>query len=221
LEWLTIRTFVLDLRYGGYCGGTRTSRFESLGACATQSTDYHYLDELFRRAGIRVGPDDVLVDIGCGKGRVINYWLSQGYRNRIVGLELDPDIAHRVRRRLRSWSNVAIIAGDAVDNLPDGGTIFFAANPFRAAVVARLKSRMEALFLGKREVVLLYWNCHHVGLFENEPAWRVEALGKVGPLQAALITLTKRPTPHESPAQAPSRSDCARSAVTSARPAHS
>ncbi|HZW29645.1 MAG TPA: class I SAM-dependent methyltransferase [Isosphaeraceae bacterium] len=189
LEWLTIRSFVLDLRYGGSCGGTRPSRFAHLGATVTMSTEYHQLDELFQRAGIPVGPADVLVDIGCGKGRVINYWLARGYRNRIVGLELDPDVAAAVRRRVRSWPNVAILTGDAVDNLPGDGTIFYAFNPFDAAVMTRLKARMEALFLGKRQVVLLYYNCHHQGVFEHDPAWHVQLLGAVGPLPAALITL--------------------------------
>jgi SAM-dependent methyltransferase len=187
LEWLTIRTLLLDLRYGGYCGGEIPSRFADLGAVMTGSSDYLQLDELFRRARIRINPDDVLVDIGCGKGRVINYWLARGYRNRIVGLELDPEIAESVRRRTKPWPNVAIIAGDAIENLPEDGTVFYAYNPFNAAVMSRLKARMEALFLGKREVVLLYYNCHHKGVFEGDPAWRVESLGEVGPLPAALI----------------------------------
>jgi hypothetical protein len=40
----------------------------------------------------------------------------------------------------------------------------------------------------KCEVVLLYYNCHHKGLFEDDPACRVESLGEVSPLPAALIT---------------------------------
>jgi hypothetical protein len=212
---LTIRTFILDLRYGGYCGGEIPSRFADLGADRTGSSDYQQLDELFRRAKVDIKPADVLVDIGCGKGRVINYWLARGYRNRIVGLELDSDIADSVRRRIRSWPNVAIAAGDAVDNLPEDGTIFYAFNPFNAAVMARLKARMEALFRGTREVVLLYYNCHYTGVFENDPTWRVESLGEVGPLPAALITLMKHPTPHGSPSPDPSGSNATSLADTS------
>jgi hypothetical protein len=212
---LTIRTLLLDLRYGGYCGGTRPSRFADLGAERTVSTDYQQLDELFRRAGIQVDPSDVLVDLGCGKGRVINYWLNCGYRNRIVGLELDPDIADRVRRRTRSWPNVVIITGDAVENLPEDGTIFYAFQPFDEAVWSRLKAGMEAVFHGRRDVTLVYWNCHHKGVFEGDPAWRVEPLGEIGPLPAALITLGRRPTPHEPLAADPNRPGLARWALTS------
>ena len=118
------------------------------------------------------------------------------------------------RRRIVSWPNVAIITGDAVDNLPEDGTIFYAFNPFNAAVMARLKARMEALFRDKREVVLLYYNCHHAGVFQSDPAWRIEILGEIGPLPAALITLTKDPAREET-APDPNRMDSTRTAVTS------
>jgi SAM-dependent methyltransferase len=215
LEWLTIRTLVRDVRYGGNCGGTRSSRYAYLGAAMTMSTEYHHLEELFQRAGIHVDQADVLVDIGCGMGRVINYWLACGNRNRIVGLELDRDVANSVRRRTKSWPNVAIITGDAAENLPEDGTIFYAFNPFDAAVMSRLKARMEALPNGQRDVVLLYYNCHHTGVFENDPAWRVESLGEVGVLPAAIITRRKGPTPHEPLAADPNRPDFARWAITS------
>jgi hypothetical protein len=213
---LTIRTLLIDLRYGGSCGGTIPSRFEHLGAGATQSTGYDQLDEVFRRAGIRVDPADVLVDIGCGKGRVINYWLGRGYRNRMVGLELDPEFADGTRRRLRSWPNVEIIAGDAVDNLPEDGTIFYAFNPFGTAVMTRLKAKMEDSLRGERDIVLLYYNCHQTAVFQGDPAWRVESLGEVGPWSAVLITLVKNPRDRGAPAPDSSCSDSTRPADTSA-----
>jgi SAM-dependent methyltransferase len=212
-----IRSIALDLRYGGYCGGTTPTRFEHLGANRTQSASYADLDELFGRAGLRVDEADVLVDIGCGKGRVINYWLACGYRNRIVGLELDPGVADVLRRRVRSRANVDIITGDAVDNLPEDGTFFYGFNPFNAAVMSRLKAKLEGLSRAGRKVVLVYFNCLHRDVFENHPAWRVECLGEIGygHLPAALIIPTGRPTPHGSGAYDPCLSDMSGPAVTS------
>ena len=196
-ELETVRTLYRDLRYGGYCGGCETSRYARLGANGTISTEYGQLDELFRRSGIRITESDVLVDIGCGKGRVINYWLGKGYSNRIVGLELDEDVAIRLRGRVAAWPNVDIVTGDAVDRLPEDGTIFYAYNPFGERVMARLKAKMEDLYSPGRGVVLLYYNCHHVGLFADDSAWCVESLGWVGTLPAALVVLRERPAREE------------------------
>ncbi|MEJ7639236.1 MAG: class I SAM-dependent methyltransferase, partial [Singulisphaera sp.] len=71
------------------------------------------------------------MDIGCGKGRVLNFWLERFPNNRIIGVELDDRVADRTRRRLERWRNVKIITGDAVAALPAEGTIFWMFNPFK------------------------------------------------------------------------------------------
>lgn len=115
----------LDRRYGGDCGGAVSTRFVAAGAHRTESTEYPQLSRMFdRRKGVEVTSSDVLVDIGCGKGRVINFWLHQGWTNRMIGLELDPEIAEQARSRLRPYENVTIVTGDAVDRLPTTGRCF-------------------------------------------------------------------------------------------------
>jgi SAM-dependent methyltransferase len=188
-ELETIRSLYLDLRYGGYCGGAEPSRFAHLGSNAVMSTEYQHLDAIFGRAGVQVLDSDVLVDIGCGKGRVINYWLRKGYRNRIVGLELDDRVAARLKKRLARRRNVEVVQGDAVENLPADGTVFFAYNPFNKLDMERLKARMEALYAPARGAVLLYHNCHFADLFVGDPAWQTESLGHVGTLPLARVVL--------------------------------
>jgi SAM-dependent methyltransferase len=185
LEADTLHSILLDLRYGGFCGGKIPTRFAHLGAVRTEGLSYHHLHRLFTRARIAVRPADVLVDLGCGKGRVINYWLNRGYRNRMVGLELDPDIAERTRRRLARFLNVAIVTGDAIEHLPHDGTIFYAFNPFNCAIVTRLKETFRAAF-AEREVVLLYSNCVCLALFEGDPEWTIERLGRIAYPAAVL-----------------------------------
>ncbi len=80
----------------------------------------------------------MLVDIGCGKGRVINFWLHQGLTNRLIGLELDPDVATAAQQRLAPYRNVQIIVGDAIENLPTDGTLFYLYNPFERPIVEAL-----------------------------------------------------------------------------------
>ena len=76
-----------DLRYGGYFGGFQKTRYGHLGAHDTMSSHYFVLSRLFGKFPVK--ESDVLVDVGCGKGRVINWWLRKGCRHRIIGIELD------------------------------------------------------------------------------------------------------------------------------------
>jgi len=72
-----IRNIVIDWKYGGYCGGRTLTRFPETGAHTTVSTDYYELEKVFGHQGVSVRSNDVLVDLGCGKGRILNYWLHR------------------------------------------------------------------------------------------------------------------------------------------------
>jgi hypothetical protein len=167
-----IHNFFVDLWWGGYCGGIKHSPYAHLGAMVTQSMDYAQLSYLFTSNDLPVYDSDVLVDVGCGKGRVINFWLGRRLCNRIIGIELDEEIARVTRNRLARYSNVEIMTGDATQSLPEDGTFFFLFNPFDADVMRRFLERLKQL----REVRVIYWYCLHVGVVKNDPFWSVEEL---------------------------------------------
>ena len=141
----SIKTYLndsyLDLRYSGRpLHGNKTSQFKHLGANDVYHTDYAVMPLIFHHVPVR--PTDVLVDVGCGKGRVINYWLQQHYSNQIIGLELDSAIAATTTRQFSSRPNVKIIAGDAIANLPSEGTIFYFYNPFNEERVRLFEQKL-------------------------------------------------------------------------------
>lgn len=160
-----------DLRFGEILRGDVPTRFRELGAERTANVSYLALSLIFEN--VAIASDDVLVDVGCGKGRVINWWLSKRLSNRIVGLELDPEVAAHTRERLRRYHNVTIVAGDGIDNLPADGTLFFLFNPFAESVVIRFKEQI--LQSARRDKVrIYYYNCVHVSVFENDARFSVE-----------------------------------------------
>ncbi len=165
------RNALIDLRYGGLLLGKIKTRFAHLGAVNTENSDYAALSHIFEN---RIQSSDVLVDVGCGKGRVINWWLSRGLGNRMIGIELDERIAEQTRRRLRPYGNVTILTGHVVQNLPIDGTLFYLYNPFDAHVVDAFKNRLLTLFRERGNITILYYNCRHVEIFRNDPAWSVE-----------------------------------------------
>ncbi len=145
----------------------RRGRWVNLG-----NSDYAMLRQIF--AG-RVQPDDVLVDVGCGAGRVLNFWLDQGYTNRMVGLERDAVLAASTRRRLQSHRNVEVVTGDAIETLPRDGTVYYLFNPFDAGDMARLADRMLKVSLRRESrLLIVYYNCKHVSVFDGDGNWSIE-----------------------------------------------
>src|SRR5579862_6288250 len=129
-----------DLRYGRPLAGTIKTRYAHLGARDTTNADYDDLALLF--AAAQVQPNDVIVDVGCGKGRALNWFLSRYTGNRIIGIELDPEICARTTRRLRRHWQITIICGDASGLLPAEGTLFYLFNPFDGAATVRFRDAL-------------------------------------------------------------------------------
>lgn len=185
-----VRNTLLDLRFGSILSGEQDSRFVHLGASPTANSDYEALDHIFKE---RINPSDVLVDVGCGKGRVINWWLSHGHRGEIYGLELDPDVAEGARQRLRKWDNVTIVTGNAVENIPENAKVFYLYHPFNESVMIAFKDRLLEMFNISDDITLLYHMIHHVDVFENDPAWTVEIseVGKPSPYPFERMAVIK------------------------------
>lgn len=165
---------LLDLRFGGLLRGGEHSRYPQLGAYAITNSSYSVIRQLFRG---RVAPSDVLVDVGCGKGRVINAWLANGFSNRMVGIELDADVAAKTRERLRRFPNVSILSGDIIANFPRDGTIFYLFNPFNAVVLSKFKDALKTSIASRPlgQAIVIYYNCLHLEVFAKDEAYEIES----------------------------------------------
>jgi len=163
----TFRNLMFDLRYGGFSGGYKSN--PSPGAHGTGATDYSLMPQLFDG---KVLPSDVLVDVGCGTGRVLNYWLSQGFRNPIIGLEMLEEVASVTRSRLKAYKNVTVVTGDAIDHLPPEGTLYFLFNPFDESVISKFQERL--LKVAEQPVRIIYFAPVHLNVFLDNPLWTVE-----------------------------------------------
>ena len=152
-----IRNIYIDLKFGGFLGGDVETPYKHLGANRTGNTDYSALPFIFNN---QISHTDVLVDIGCGKGRVLNWWLLNYPNNKIYGIEINKLIADKVSWRLRNFKNVHIICGSAVDNIPYDANIFYMFYPFKGKMVDDFKDRIFATgglnSTGKKIKILLY-----------------------------------------------------------------
>jgi SAM-dependent methyltransferase len=165
------RDFFLDHNYGGWCGGIVRTPYPELDARVTQSTHYWELMKLFREVPVK--ESDILVDVGCGKGRVINYWLHMGFKNPIFGVELNQRVAEWTRERFKGYPNVNIITGSILDHIPPLANFFFLYNPFGEGVMEEFKASLRGTSRDRPDLRILYYNCVHRDVFVNDPDWFV------------------------------------------------
>lgn len=85
---------------------------------------------------LRPGPEDVLVDLGSGKGKVLLIAGRLPY-NRVIGVEIDEDLSRCAQRNIQSAkarlraAEVTSIAASVLDwPVPDAVSVVFMFNPF-------------------------------------------------------------------------------------------
>jgi hypothetical protein len=196
----TIRDYLIDRSYGGRCGGTYPGRWGQLGYRGTSSAHYYVLQKIFQSRYVPIAPSDVLVDVGCGKGRVLNFWLKMGVRNRLIGIEIDERFAKTTRLRLAGFDNVEVLCGDAFELLPDDGTIFYIFNPFTRETTIRFKDALIDKYGRGSNITLVYYMCNYSEDFEADPAWTVTHLTEKTFHPAAIMRPARlQPVAEDSP----------------------
>jgi SAM-dependent methyltransferase len=122
--------------------------------------------QLFRSLrSLAVGPGDVLVDYGAGKGRVLVAAMSFPF-HRIVGLEISPHLAAvaraNVQRRTgrRRSGEVHVVVGDASRwEVSDDTTVIYMYSPFTGSVFSSCVSRiLDSVDRRPRRVRFVYCN---------------------------------------------------------------
>lgn len=132
---------VRDLRFGGkFLGGVIENERPDVGAYASMNSPYEDCLEILTVAG--VDSDAWIVDIGCGKGRVINSLLYRGHTGKITGIELDESVAKATKKRLRRFLNVEIISGNVLDINPPKADFYYLFNPFSDEVLTSFLRRL-------------------------------------------------------------------------------
>jgi SAM-dependent methyltransferase len=87
------------------------------------------------------GPGDVVIDLGCGKGRAMVQLARRYAFDRVLGVEFDAGLAEIARENLRRTRGrhkaraTEVVVGDARSMpIPDDVTLVYIANPFKGAV---------------------------------------------------------------------------------------
>lgn len=162
------RNLLIDIQYGASLAGYKKTNYN--GFKWVVNTDYSVLSSIFEH---RILPGDVIVDVGCGKGRVINWILHQGYQNKIIGIEYDKETFDKLNSRLNRFENVTLIHGDALENIPEDATLFYLFNPFNEKVMEKFSQKLKKVFQNMKDIRILYYRPLHLNVFQQDNAWKV------------------------------------------------
>lgn len=165
-----IRARVEDWRIGRISiNKLKPSKHEDQGAYATQSTDYLWLDQMFK--AYPVDKKGAFVDVGCGEGRVLTYLYLRGFRGPMTGIELDPEIAQIAQKRTKGCSNITICNANVLQcaEFFEKANAIYLFNPFQENILTQFVEMLERVC--KRPVLVYYCNDIYRRVLDKRPGW--------------------------------------------------
>jgi SAM-dependent methyltransferase len=145
------------------------------------------------------------LDIGCGKGRALLVASELSFR-RVVGIELNPQLAAVARTNAEHWNSshtadptapllapIEILEHDALElTLPPTPTLLFLFHPFEAPLLRKLLRRIEAQIAEHASLAahngssastpaldILYVNAECASVLDRHPAFQRLFIGQV------------------------------------------
>ena len=104
--------------------------------------------------------DDVVVDYGCGKGRIC-FFINSQVGCRIIGIDHSERLLEIARENLESYGNGAdidFVNSKAEDYVPDGANCLYFFNPFSSHVFQEVLRRIgESYGRNPREIMIFFY----------------------------------------------------------------
>ena len=138
------------------------------------ATDYQTVRSALRHVHVRP-LEDVFVDFGSGKGRIV--MIAAGYPfRRVMGVEFSPEL-HRIAEqnlaalRRRACGEVKLVLSDATQwQMPDDATVLYFFNPFEGEILVKVFANIQDSFQrNPRKITVVYVRPER--FFEKQVAW--------------------------------------------------
>ena len=160
-----VRLVLLSLR------GIHTGRAKYNDNARYESMDYRHIRRMIHILAPEL--EDVLYDIGCGKGRILSVAARRRLK-RVVGVELFEELCEAARnnaKRLRGRKTpIEVICADATEVDYSDGTIFVMFNPFGELTMrAVIQAIYESIRKNPRSIRIGYCNPVYERVFLEQP----------------------------------------------------
>ena len=131
------------------------------------SSFYWLLDVIFENAEIT--QFDSFLDIGCGKGRVLSYFVKNGFACKITGVEKDKQLFELARSWGEKYKNLSIINTDIFDLPLDSFNVFYYFNLLNKPDFERFIKKIEKEIL--HPITIYACNDIFFDMLEHRPGW--------------------------------------------------
>lgn len=168
--------YLFDIVYGlDTCTKVDLSELKIVGSNREKGFGYEPtrlvpLRKLFKKIKPIIPYETVLVDFGCGKGRVLLGTLKMGF-NEVRGIEFAPDLCEIARKNYLKYSSnkkfstgYKIIESDVTDyQIHTDENIFFVNNPFDEDIFGKVLYNIADSLQRKHRGVLIIYHNHWTG----------------------------------------------------------
>ena len=149
-------------------------------------SSYSILEKVVKR--VELSKDDVVVDMGCGKGRVV-FFMAMEEVKRVIGVEIRRDTVEAAKVNFSNFkykkSPLEIINADVINFNPKEGTVFFFFNPFGYRTFDKVIENIKnSLITNPRKIKILYYNATYSFLLDSQD-W-LSSKGEIGDTKVFL-----------------------------------
>ena len=140
-------------------------RIRTIGRDDTNSDEYRYpyeptpysVLERLADSGL-IGEKDVVLDYGCGKGRV-GFFLSDRTKAKVIGIEYDEGIYQDALENQRGSGNTEFVLTRAEEyKLPEEVNRCYFFNPFSVEILHKVMARiLDSYYEAPREIYLFFY----------------------------------------------------------------
>lgn len=135
-----------------------------------EPTPYRKLEKIF--SSVPMSANDIFIDLGCGKGRIILLAATKKIR-KVIGVELNVGIANVAEENLKKMKiphvPVEIIQIDSTQYKFSNETIIYMYNPFGSRTILEIMNNIKSsLTKNPRNVRIIYSNARYSDILDSQ-----------------------------------------------------
>lgn len=146
------------------------------GGTGTQSTHYVFLRQMFSDFVLR--ENDVFLDVGCGKGRILAYLIQAKCPCPLYGVEYNEEVGKIAQDWSKQYEQISILIGDALTLDYNPYTALSLARPFLQKNFRLFVEHLEQNLTHPIRIIFSYGQEYYFKL-DGRPGWEMQLVHPV------------------------------------------